>query len=161
VAVGYPMDLVSPRDSSGKGNHVPSTPLMTATLAILLVVPQPFVPTFAESSQAPPTCGGLLATIVGTSVEALRIPDGHWTVQGTDADGRRRPGLRGRAALTYTLRSTAVTMPRMLAWVPSMGSYDGLWGSSQTWPSLRWNVLTVASPSMSAATMSPFSAVCS
>ena len=53
-----------------------------------------------------------------------------------------------------------MTLPRMVAWVPSIGSYAGLCGSSQTWPSLRWNVLTVASPSISAATISPFSAVC-
>ncbi|MBF4763521.1 hypothetical protein ISU07_10315 [Nocardioides islandensis] len=46
---------------------MPSTPLMTATLAILLVVPQPFDPTFAESSQVPPTCRGLVVTIAGTS----------------------------------------------------------------------------------------------
>ena len=44
--------------------------------------------------------------------------------------------------------------------VPSMGEYDGLCGSSQTLVLRRWNVLTVASSSSSAATMSPLSAVC-
>ena len=52
-----------------------------------------------------------------------------------------------------------MTLPRIVAWVPSIGSYAALCGSSQTWPSLRWKVLTVASPSIMAATISPFSAV--
>ena len=66
MAAGYPLDLVSQPDSSGKGKLMPSALLTTATLTILLVVPQPFVPTFAESSQAPPTCLGLVATVAGT-----------------------------------------------------------------------------------------------
>ena len=60
-----------------------------------------------------------------------------------------------------TRRRTAVTLPRICALLPSIGSNASLWGSSQTWPPLRWNVLTVASPSISAATISPLDAVCS
>ncbi len=58
-----------------------------------------------------------------------------------------------------TLRRTAVTLPRIVAWVPSIGSYASLCGSSQTWPPFFWNVFTVASPSIIAATMSPLSAM--
>src|SRR5690606_19012043 len=75
---------------------------------------------------------------------------------GPDPDGDPDGGPR-----LYTRRSTATTMPRMLASSPSIGSYASLCGISQTWPSLRLKVLTVASLSSRAATMSPFSAVCS
>ncbi len=50
-------------------------------------------------------------------------------------------------------------MPRISAASPRIGVKAGLCGMSQMWPS-RWaNVLTVASPSIIAATISPFSAV--
>jgi leucyl-tRNA synthetase len=57
-----------------------------------------------------------------------------------------------------TRRRTATTLPRMLDSSPRIGAYAGLCGISQTWPSLFLNVFTVASPSIMAATMSPFSA---
>ena len=52
------------------------------------------------------------------------------------------------------------TRPRTVASSPGIGAYAGLCGISQTWPSRRLNVLTVASPSIIAATMSPLSATC-
>ena len=55
-------------------------------------------------------------------------------------------------------RSTATTLPTMRAWSPSMGEKSLLAGSSFTWPFLRWKVLTVASSSSIAATMSPLTA---
>lgn len=42
------------------------------------------------------------------------------------------------------------------AWSSAIGSYSGLCGISQMWLFECLNVLTVASPSISAATMSPF-----
>jgi hypothetical protein len=66
--------------------------------------------------------------------------------------------------LCQTRRNTATTLPRMVAssMVSSsggigqgIGSYAGLCGISQIWPSTRWKVLTVVSPSIMAATMSP------
>ena len=56
-------------------------------------------------------------------------------------------------------RRTATTLPRIVAWLPSIGSYAGLCGSSHTCSSVRLKVLTVASLSSSAATMSPLIAV--
>ncbi len=64
------------------------------------------------------------------------------------------PARRGR----HTRRSTATTLPRIVASSPGIGSYAELCGRSQTWPSSRLKRLTVASPSSMAATMSPFSA---
>ena len=54
---------------------------------------------------------------------------------------------------------TATTLPRIEAWLPSIGSYAELCGSSQTCLSVFLKVLTVASLSSSAATMSPLIAV--
>ena len=67
---------------------------------------------------------------------------------------RRRAGRSGPTRE----RSTETTLPMMTAWSPRMGSYWVFCGSSQVWPS-RWrNVLTVASSSSRAATMSPLTA---
>lgn len=78
------------------------------------------------------------------------------------AQGSRGPvrGRTGRPARRsrHTRRSTATTLPRMVASSPGIGSYAELCGRSQTWPSSRLKRLTVASPSSMAATMSPFSA---
>ncbi len=57
--------------------------------------------------------------------------------------------------LYFTLRITAVTLPRISQLFPSMGAKLSWAGSSQIWPFLRENVLTVASPSIMAATISP------
>jgi hypothetical protein len=54
-----------------------------------------------------------------------------------------------------TLRITAVTLPRISQLFPSIGAKLSFAGSSQIWPFLRENVLTVASPSIMAATISP------
>ena len=54
-----------------------------------------------------------------------------------------------------TLRITAVTLPRISQLFPSMGAKLSLAGRSQIWPFLREKVLTVASPSIMAATISP------
>ena len=56
-------------------------------------------------------------------------------------------------------RRTVTTLPRMMAFSAGIGSYTGLCGISQTRPSAQCKVLTVASPSIMATTISPFSAV--
>src|SRR5690606_31361281 len=55
-------------------------------------------------------------------------------------------------------RRPATTLPKIVALSPRIGSYAWLCGTSQMWSSVRLNVLTVASPSIIAATTSPFSA---
>ena len=51
------------------------------------------------------------------------------------------PTCRARDArwpeLGQMRRRTAVTLPRIVAWSPSIGENAALWGSSQTLPSLR------------------------
>jgi hypothetical protein len=62
------------------------------------------------------------------------------------------PSMNWEARKNYrTLRITAVTLPRISQSFPSMGAKLSLAGSSQIWPFLRENVLTVASPSIMAA----------
>lgn len=56
------------------------------------------------------------------------------------------------------VRRTATTLPRMAALSPGIGSYAGLRGISHIRPSSRRRRLTVASPSRSAVTASPWSA---
>src|ERR1700689_5952984 len=75
----------------------------------------------------------------------------------------RAPGLAGDlrwwlGPVGHTRRKTATTRPSISASSPGIGVYAGLWGISQTWLPERLNVLTVASPSIIAAMMSPFSA---
>ena len=90
----------------------------------------------------------------------------HRTGNSTGPRNRRRgPGARSEGDAfgfarrsRHTRRSTATTLPRMVASSPGIGSYAELCGRSQTWPSSRLKRLTVASPSSIAATMSPFSA---
>jgi hypothetical protein len=59
-----------------------------------------------------------------------------------------------------TFRRTETTFSRMIASLPGMGVYARLCGMSQAWPLARLRVFTVASSSIMAATMSPFSAAC-
>ena len=63
-----------------------------------------------------------------------------------------------RCAFYSTLRNTEKIFPMMIASSPGMGRYAWLCGMSQTWLADRVRVLTVASSSILAATMSPFSA---
>ena len=90
-------------------------------------------------------------------------PETRYDGTGRNEHGPRRPAqwsrgpVRGGSA-AQTRRSTATTLPRMVASSPGMGWYAELCGSSHTWPSSRLKRLTVASPSSIAATMSPFSA---
>src|SRR5699024_1147145 len=74
---------------------------------------------------------------------------------GTEGGGA--PGVEGGGA--QTARSTATTLPRISAWSPRIGAKAGLCGISQTWSSRCTKVFTVASPSIIAATISPFYAV--
>src|SRR5699024_10893680 len=78
---------------------------------------------------------------------------------GREQQDRREPAQRASHRPSQTCRRTAVTLPRIVAWSPSMGSKAGLWGSSQVCPPVCLKVFTVASSSSSAATMSPLSAV--
>ena len=71
----------------------------------------------------------------------------------------RPPKLVNIVAALTRGGETATTLPRMVASSPRIGVKAGLWGISQTCPSLCLRVLTVASPSIMAATISPFSAL--
>ena len=83
-----------------------------------------------------------------------------WFASEEIAQGERIPQGRvaGRPRRRQILRMTVTTLPSTAASLPGMGSKAGLWGISQTWPPVRLKVLTVASPSIIAATMSPLSA---
>ena len=71
---------------------------------------------------------------------------------------RRLPATPGPLHPAQTRRSTATTRPRIAASSPGIGVYSGLCGISHTCSPERLKVFTVASPSIMAATMSPFSA---
>ena len=75
---------------------------------------------------------------------------------------RNSPVPTGSSRPTSTVRQifrmTVTTLPRTAASLPGIGSKAGLCGISHTWPRVRLNVFTVASPSIIAATMSPLSA---
>ena len=87
-----------------------------------------------------------------------------WSARRWTAGQRRAPEPAqwvpgpGQGRRRQTRRSTATTLPRMVASSPGIGWYAELCGSSHTWPFSRLKRLTVASPSSIAATMSPFSA---
>ena len=96
-----------------------------------------------------------------TTCRIARYTKTHWPKSGSPARRSRGPTDSTKPTASQRrqiLRITVTTLPSMAASLPGMGSKAGLCGISQIWPPVRLNVLTVASPSIIAATMSPLSA---
>ena len=100
-----------------------------------------------RAARAPPTpCGRWRASSASDATVGPHPASG-----GPDGAARRRAAVRGCAGRSPRGRGSWTRRP-------GSGEYAGLCGMSQTWPSMRLKVLTVASPSIIAATISPFSA---
>ena len=106
--------------------------------------------TEAELRELALAAAGAARALTGLGIQRV-------VVRPAEAGQHRRRIAEGRGT-RHTRRSTATTLPRMAASSPRIGVKAGLCGISQTCPSLCLSVFTVASPSIMAATISPFSA---